>query len=136
LKLHFDPNQQFQLDAINSVVGIFEGQPLNRGDFDVLFGDTLFQEAGIGNRLVLDEDQILENVNAVQKINGLTISNSLDGMNFSVEMETGTGKTYVYLRTIYELNRKYGFKKFVIVVPSIAIREGVLKNLEITFDHF
>ena len=136
MKLHFDPNQQFQLDAINSVVGIFEGQPLNRGDFDVLFGDTLFQEAGIGNRLVLDEDQILENVNAVQKINGLTISNSLDGMNFSVEMETGTGKTYVYLRTIYELNRKYGFKKFVIVVPSIAIREGVLKNLEITFDHF
>ncbi len=57
-------------------------------------------------------------------------------MNFSVEMETGTGKTYVYLRTIYELNKKYGFKKFVIVVPSIAIREGALKNLEITFEHF
>jgi type III restriction enzyme len=68
--------------------------------------------------------------------NDLAISNELDGMNFSVEMETGTGKTYVYLRTIYELNKKYGFKKFVIVVPSIAIREGVLKNLEITFDHF
>lgn len=136
MKLHFDPNQEFQRDAINSVVGIFEGQPLNRGDFDVLFGDALFQEAGIGNRLVLDEDQILENVNAVQSANGLTVSNSLDGMNFSVEMETGTGKTYVYLRTIYELNKKYGFKKFVIVVPSIAIREGVLKNLEITFDHF
>jgi type III restriction enzyme len=136
VKLHFDPNQEFQRDAINSVVGIFEGQPLNRGDFDVLFGDALFQEAGIGNRLVLDEDQILENVNAVQSANGLTVSNSLDGMNFSVEMETGTGKTYVYLRTIYELNKKYGFKKFVIVVPSIAIREGVLKNLEITFDHF
>ena len=57
-------------------------------------------------------------------------------MHFSVEMETGTGKTYVYIRTIYELNKKYGFKKFVIVVPNIAIREGVLKNLEITFDHF
>jgi type III restriction enzyme len=85
---------------------------------------------------VLDEDQILENVNTVQKMNGLAVSNSLDGMNFPVEMETGTGKTYVYLRTIYELNKKYGFKKFVIVVPSIAIREGVLKNLEITFDHF
>ena len=136
MKLHFDPNQEFQREAINSVVGIFEGQPLNRGDFDVLFGDALFQEAGIGNRLVLDDDQILENVNVVQKANGLTLSNSLDGMNFSVEMETGTGKTYVYLRTIYELNKKYGFKKFVIVVPSIAIREGVLKNLEITFDHF
>ncbi|MEX2567135.1 MAG: DEAD/DEAH box helicase family protein, partial [Cyclobacteriaceae bacterium] len=57
-------------------------------------------------------------------------------MNFSIEMETGTGKTYVYLRTIYELNKQYGFKKFVIVVPSVAIREGVLKNLEITYDHF
>jgi len=136
LKLHFDPNQQFQLDAINSVVGVFEGQPLNQGGFDTLFGDALFKDIGIGNRLVLDEDQILENVNTVQKMNGLAVSNSLDGMNFSVEMETGTGKTYVYLRTIYELNKKYGFKKFVIVVPSIAIREGVLKNLEITFDHF
>ena len=136
MKLHFDPNQSFQLDAINSVVGIFEGQPPNRGDFDFLFGDALFQEMGIGNRLTLSEEQILENVRAVQKTNGLAVSDSLDGMNFSVEMETGTGKTYVYLRTIYELNKKYGFKKFVIVVPSIAIREGVLKNLEITFDHF
>jgi len=136
LKLHFDPNQEFQREAINSVVGIFEGQPLNRSDMDLLFADPLFQEAGIGNRLTLDGDQILKNVNAVQQANGLAVSNQLDGMNFSVEMETGTGKTYVYLRAIYELNKKYGFKKFVIVVPSIAIREGVLKNLEITFDHF
>jgi type III restriction enzyme len=136
VKLHFDPNQEFQRDAINSVVGIFEGQPLNRSDMDLLFADPLFQEAGIGNRRVLDGDQILKNVNAVQQANGIAVSNQLDGMNFSVEMETGTGKTYVYLRAIYELNKKYGFKKFVIVVPSIAIREGVLKNLEITFDHF
>ena len=136
MKLHFDPNQEFQRDAINSVVGIFEGQPLNRSDMDLLFADPLFQEAGIGNRLALDGDQILKNVKAVQQANGLAVSNQLDGMNFSVEMETGTGKTYVYLRAIYELNKKYGFKKFVIVVPSIAIREGVLKNLEITFDHF
>ena len=57
-------------------------------------------------------------------------------MNFSVDMETGTGKTYVYLRTIYELNKTYGFKKFIIVVQSIAIREGVLKNLQITHEHF
>jgi type III restriction enzyme len=136
MKLHFDPNQEFQRDAINSVVGIFEGQPLNRSDMDLLFADPLFQEAGIGNRLVLDNDQILKNIMAVQQANGLAVSNQLDGMNFSVEMETGTGKTYVYLRAIYELNKQYGFKKFVIVVPSIAIREGVLKNLEITFDHF
>lgn len=138
MKLHFDPNQQFQIDAINSIVGIFEGQPLNHGgfDFSVTHESYLFQEGGIGNRFILGEGQILENVRTIQKENELVVSDKLDGMNFSVEMETGTGKTYVYLRTIYELNKKYGFKKFVIVVPSIAIREGVLKNLEITFDHF
>jgi len=138
LRLHFEPNQQFQLDAIESIVGIFEGQPLRDGDFDfsISHGNYLFHEGGIGNRLRLDEEQILENVRTIQKKNDLVVSDKLDGMNFSIEMETGTGKTYVYLRTIYELNKKYGFKKFVIVVPSIAIREGVIKNLEITFDHF
>ncbi len=136
MKLHFEPHQSFQLDAINAVAGIFEGQPPDRGDFEYLSGDALFQGMGIGNRLTLGDEQILENVRNVQKVNGLPVSDALDGMNFSVEMETGTGKTYVYLRTIYELHYKYGFKKFVIVVPSIAIREGVLKNLEITFDHF
>jgi len=136
LKLHFDPHQSFQLDAINAVTGIFEGQPPNCGDFEFSSGDALFQDMGVGNRLALSDEQILENVQTVQKANDLTVSDVLDGMSFSVEMETGTGKTYVYLRTIYELNKKYGFKKFVIVVPSIAIREGVLKNLEITFDHF
>lgn len=85
---------------------------------------------------MLSELQILANLKKRQSDNGLPVSDTLDGMHFSVEMETGTGKTYVYLRTIYELNRKYGFKKFVIVVPSIAIREGVLKNLQITHEHF
>jgi type III restriction enzyme len=138
LKLHFDPNQQFQIDAIQSIVNIFEGQPLNRGDFDFSFNSEnyLFQEGGIGNRLFITEEQVFKNVREIQKKNELSVSDSLDGMHFSVEMETGTGKTYVYLRTIYELNKKYGFKKFVVVVPSIAIREGVLKNLEITFEHF
>ncbi len=138
MKLHFDPNQQFQIDAIQSIVNIFEGQPLNRGDFDFSFNSEnyLFQEGGIGNRLFITEEQVFKNVREIQKKNELSVSESLDGMHFSVEMETGTGKTYVYLRTIYELNKKYGFKKFVIVVPSIAIREGVLKNLEITFEHF
>jgi type III restriction enzyme len=138
LKLHFDPNQQFQLDAINSIVGVFEGQPLNYGDFGFTFDyeNYLFQEGGVGNRLTISEEQIIENVRSVQDKNELPVSEKLDGMHFSIEMETGTGKTYVYLRTIYELNKKYGFKKFVIVVPSIAIREGVLKNLEITFEHF
>jgi len=138
MKLHFDPNQQFQHDAINSIVDIFEGQQLNQVDFsfDVENIGFLSAESGIGNQITISTEQIFENLKSVQKKNELQISDKLDGMHFSVEMETGTGKTYVYLRTIYELYKKYGFKKFVIVVPSIAIREGVLKNLEITFEHF
>jgi len=138
LKLHFDPNQQFQIGTINSIVGIFEGQPLNHGEFGFTFDDDnyLFQEDGVGNRLTIGEEQLLENVQSAQAKNELSVSETLDGMHFSVEMETGTGKTYVYLRTIYELNKNYGFRKFVIVVPSVAISEGALKNLEITFDHF
>jgi len=139
MKLHFDPNHQYQIDAVKSIIDIFEGQPLNHGDFGFSISENgqLFNENGVGNRIVLSEEQILSNLQEVQKRNGFkNISEELDGMHFSVEMETGTGKTYVYIKTIYELNKKYGFKKFVIVVPSIAIREGVLKNLEITFDHF
>lgn len=138
MKLVFDPNQEFQANAVKSVIDLFEGQPLARQEsgFSGPGGNNLYTETGVGNRLVLDEEQILANLRAIQKRNNLAISDSLDGLHFSVEMETGTGKTYVYIRTIYELNRLYGFKKFVIVVPSIAIREGVLKNLEITFDHF
>ena len=139
MKLHFDPNQQYQLDAVKSIVGIFDGQPLSQGDFGFSISENgqLFNENGVGNRIDLSEAKILNNLREVQKKNGLNnISEKLAGMHFSVEMETGTGKTYIYIRTIYELNKKYGFKKFVIVVPSVAIREGVLKNLEITFDHF
>ena len=138
MKLHFDPNQQFQLDAINSSVGVFEGQSLSHGDFSFTIDNKqiISPIGGVGNQLTITDEQILKNVQDIQKKNVLPVSTELDGLNFSVEMETGTGKTYVYLRTIYELNKIYGFKKFVIVVPSIAIREGVLKNLEITFDHF
>jgi len=122
------------------VVDLFEGQPLNKGDFEFSLSDNSsglkLNENGFGNNLVISDEQILENLNAVQKRNDIELSVNLDGMNFSLEMETGTGKTYVYLRTVYELNKHYGFKKFVIVVPSIAIREGVLKNLEITHEHF
>ncbi len=139
MKLHFDANQDYQLQAIQAVLGLFEGQPLNRGDFEF----SLAGNDGLGlkvsmvrNDLMLPEEQILKNLREVQKKGGLPLSDKLEGLNFSVEMETGTGKTYVYLRTIYELNKRYGFKKFVIVVPSIAIKEGVLKNLEITAEHF
>lgn len=138
MKLKFNPNQDFQLEAIKSIVDLFEGQSLEKGDFEFsLFGQMdIHSQMGVGNKLEISEAQILENLKRIQKHNGLQESRHLDGMHFSVEMETGTGKTYVYLRTIYELNKLYGFKKFVIVVPSIAIREGVLKNLEITHDHF
>ncbi len=137
--LKFDPNQSFQLDAIKSIVDLFEGQPLNQSDLDFTFSDTSlqFSETGVGNRIVLNDEQILKNLQSVQKQNKIEhVSQKLDGKHFSVEMETGTGKTYVYLRTIYELNKNYGFKKFVIVVPSVAIREGVIKNLQITNEHF
>ncbi len=149
MKLHFDSNQEYQIDAIRAVTDIFEGQPLSGGDFEFSFTQTgaLLSENGVGNRLTLTEEQIWENVRRIQERNEITsppaplLVNERGefciphGMNFSVEMETGTGKTYVYLRTIYELNKLYGFKKFVIVVPSIAIREGVLKNLQITNEH-
>jgi type III restriction enzyme len=139
MKLHFDSNQEYQLEAIRAVSDIFEGQPLSGGDFEFSLTETgsLLSENGVGNRLTLTEEQIWENVKSIQKRHEIKTENKeLQGMNFSVEMETGTGKTYVYLRTIYELTRLYGFKKFVIVVPSIAIREGVLKNLQITHEHF
>jgi type III restriction enzyme len=149
MKLNFDPNQDYQLDAIKAIVDVFEGQPV-AGDNWALAIDpnfflpinnrskqgTFFNEFGIGNNLILGEEQILKNINTIQSRNNIKKSEKLEGMNFSVEMETGTGKTYVYLRTIYELNNNYGYKKFLIVVPSIAIREGVLKNLEITEEHF
>ena len=140
MKLKFDSSQPYQLEAVRSVVDLFEGQPLNKGNFEVSFnqrGSSLsYSERGVANQLVLSPPQMLDNLQKVQSRYGLPESSELDGMNFTVEMETGTGKTYTYLRTIYELNKVYGFKKFVIVVPSIAIREGVFKNLQITEEHF
>ena len=127
MKLTFEPNLEYQQDAIGAVVGLFEGQALK--DSDYCYGmredGRLDFIDGVGNHLALTDEQILDNLQKVQEQNEVAVSESLDGMHFSVEMETGTGKTYVYLRTIYELNRRYGFKKFVIVVPSVPIREGV-----------
>ena len=142
MKLKFDANLQFQLDAVNAIVDVFDGQPINQSDFEISFASTYMgvedqPELGVGNRLILDSDFMQKNIHMVQDKND--IENTLletEGKNFSIEMETGTGKTYVYLRTIFELNKKYGFKKFIIVVPSVAIREGTLKNLDITKDHF
>ena len=139
MKLQFDPHQPYQLDAIRSITDIFEGQDLKSADFEFSMHNagSFMSDEGFGNKLTIDDEQILKNVTAIQQRNGIeNRALSLQGMNFSVEMETGTGKTYVYLRAIYELNRLYGFRKFAIVVPSIAIREGVLKNLQITHEHF
>ncbi|OFY58263.1 MAG: DEAD/DEAH box helicase [Bacteroidetes bacterium GWF2_41_9] len=143
MKLHFDSKQEFQLEAVKAITDIFEGQPLSGGDFEFSINQpgALLSENGFGNKIDFSQlDQLTVNIQHAQKNNGLKVSTNdeiiRNGWNFSVEMETGTGKTYVYLRTIYELNKLYGFKKFVIVVPSVAIREGVMKNLEITEDHF
>jgi type III restriction enzyme len=161
MKLQFDAQQQYQLDAIAAVVDIFEGQPVEKPEFAVIeseHGSGLFEgqtqtEIGVGNGLSITADILRKNVRVVQNRNDIEVSEpnadleswSILGSSgefvrhcchFSVEMETGTGKTYVYLRTIFELSRRYGFKKFIIVVPSVAIREGVLKNIEITREHF
>ena len=160
MKLQFESNQQYQLDAINAVVDIFAGQPADSDDTTRYMDQDrqLSLEATIakGNSLMLDIAQIIKNTHKIQEKNGIEKSETKEGgfsipmtfpleinekslkygMNFSIEMETGTGKTYVYLRTIHELHQCYGWKKFIIVVPSVAIREGVLKNLAITREHF
>lgn len=137
MKLQFDASQQYQLDAVESVVDLFDGQQTtsSAGLFGVS-GLGLFQnEQGVGNLLQIDETTILKNLRMVQERNMLSLQEEFEGRNFTVEMETGTGKTYVYLRSIFELHKRYGFAKFIIVVPGKAIREGVFKSLEITRDH-
>jgi len=139
MKLKFQSDLNYQRQAIDSITNIFRGQAIKQSNFTVSYGEDagmIQTDLGIGNRMDLTPYEILKNVQEIQISNGLARSESLDGMNFTVEMETGTGKTYVYLRTIYELNKKYGFTKFVVVVPSVAIREGVYKSLQITEQHF
>jgi type III restriction enzyme len=139
MKLKFDPSLAYQLDAVNAVADVFDGQPLGQTSFEVsstMPTGVVLTTRGVGNNLVLTDEQLLVNVHKAQEANDIERVAALQGREFSVEMETGTGKTYVYLRTVFELNKRYGFKKFIIVVPSVAIREGVLKSLEITRDHF
>lgn len=146
MKLKFDPGLEYQLEAIRAVVDLFEGLPPKQGAFEISLSpfesQLSFNHLGVANRFMLDDDRLLKNLHAVQERNIIPKSPSLveeDDTyrlpNFSVEMETGTGKTYVYLRTIFELNLKYGFTKFIIVVPSVAIREGVLSSIELMRDH-
>ncbi|MDB5507125.1 MAG: type restriction enzyme res subunit [Devosia sp.] len=159
MKLHFEPDLDYQKLAIESVADLFRGQEINRTEFTVTRRPVVDRsgqgsldlggflgaqgelglvesELGIGNRLTLLDDEIIGNLKDIQLRNGLAPSAALTSGDFTVEMETGTGKTYVYLRTVFELNRRYGFTKFVIVVPSVALKEGVYKTLQITEEHF
>ncbi len=147
MKFRFDATQQFQLDAIASVIGLLDGQGRIGAQLLPAAGSTV-----VPNRLDLSDSQLLDNLRAVQGERGLLQDDALACIeqsvelyegpgdvrfpNFSVEMETGTGKTYVYLRTVLTLASRYGLTKFVIVVPSIAVREGVLKTIEQTRKHF
>ena len=144
MKLHFESNLDYQLAAIEAVCDLFRGQETCRTEFTVTVDAADAQsrlgfaqnDLGIGNRLTLLDDELLQNLNAIQLRNGLPPTIELASGDITVEMETGTGKTYVYLRTIFELNRRYGFTKFLIVVPSVAIKEGVYKSLQMTEEHF
>lgn len=156
MKFKFSKDLEYQLEAINAVVGVFDtgkNTAQSRLDFTLQSPSQV-----ISNELEIDPKRIIANVHAIQKEHQIELSHLTggmgigsigtemtgvgssgflrSGMDFSVEMETGTGKTYVYLRTIFELNQKYGLKKFIILVPSVAIREGVLKTIEQTKEHF
>ena len=136
MKLAFEAKLPFQQTAIKSITDLFIGQSAKDSEFSLNVGGFSTNELGaVENKLLLSDEQILKNLQKVQHNNEIELATKLAGLNFTVEMETGTGKTYVYLRTVYELNKLYGFKKFVIVVPSVAIREGVLKSLQITHEH-
>lgn len=157
MKLQFK-KQQYQTDAVESTVDIFNGQPnqglldykmdhgkmyvisngkrIEQTDFVVNENDTGYKNGEI----VLSEDKLLKNIHQIQTQNNIHLSNEvikrLGACQLDIEMETGTGKTYVYIKTMFELNKRYGWTKFIVVVPSIAIREGVKKSFDITQDHF
>lgn len=147
MKLRFK-HQKFQADAAKAVVDVFAGQPyltptymMDRGDGNYQIGledDTDF--TGWRNERIvpeLSDKLILEHLQKVQRTNQIKPSDKLEGRyNLTIEMETGVGKTYTYIKTMYELNKHYGWSKFIVVVPSIAIREGVYKSFQVTQEHF
>jgi len=137
MKLKFK-HQDFQTDAVRAVVDLFAGQEKTKGTFSVETGEqySMLDDLGVRNTLYLDEQTISHNMHTVQKRNRLPLTDNAEDMQFCIEMETGTGKTYVYTKTIFELNRRYGFTKFIVVVPGVPIREGVYKSFQITKEHF
>jgi type III restriction enzyme len=130
MKFQFQSNLQYQLDAIEAVARLFEGQS------KVSPKDSILADGVCCNILNIDEKRILVNRSKLIDQNKIVNPSTLDDLDFCVEMETGTGKTYVYLRTIFELHKLYGLHKFIIIVPSVAVKAGVLKTLSITKDHF
>ena len=150
--------QQYQTDAVESTVDIFNGQPnqglldykMDQGKVYVIDNGKRIEQKGIGfseydtgyknGEIVLSEDELLKNIHQIQTQNNIHLSSEvikrLGACQLDIEMETGTGKTYVYVKTMFELNKRYGWTKFIVVVPSIAIREGVKKSFDITQDHF
>lgn len=163
MKLQFK-QQQFQKDAVMAVVNCFEGQPLKTNRFTLersgeiirrakqaaagaseLFEKEIFEEIGYRNSPIqISEQHILENIRKIQSAGEIHESTAIErpredknrSYHLTIEMETGTGKTYTYIRTMYELHKKYGWSKYIVIVPSIAIREGVFKSFELTQDHF
>ena len=162
MKLQFK-EQGFQLQAVKAVVDSFEGQSLKTNKFTLersqeiirkaklaadgnqgLFESDVLEDIGYRNSpLVITDAQVHKNIQAVQRANDLNESQQIqrpaglrNGYNLTIEMETGTGKTYTYIRTMYELHKHYGWSKFIVIVPSIAIREGVFKSFEVTQEHF
>lgn len=157
MKLQFKI-QQYQTDAVESTVDIFNGQPnqglleykVDQGKVYVIDNgrrieqtDFVYSENDTGYKngeIVLSEDELLKNIHQIQTLNNIHLSSEvikrLGACQLDIEMETGTGKTYVYIKTMFELNKRYGWTKFIVVVPSIAIREGVKKSFDITQDHF
>jgi len=124
-------SQPHQTKAINATLDLFLGQVKLDSEYDIFDG-----EAVCSNILTLDEETLLENLQTIQKTNCIEVSEELGSLDFTIEMETGTGKTYVYIKTILEMYSKYGWNKFIIITPSIAIREGVLNSLKSMKTHF
>ena len=152
--------QEYQTDAVDAVVKVFQGQRYHdqisylrdvgknwrkqiKAEFDKDLQDSIYEDDNTGYKnevIQLSDEQLLANIQRLQNQNNIKQSKvlvkDLGGCSLDIEMETGTGKTYVYIKTMFELNKKYGWSKFIVVVPSIAIREGVKKSFEITSDHF
>ena len=140
--------QQYQTDAVENTVAVFNGQPSHKAEYRLDKGtqrnrqqEMNIEEVGYCNHHIeLDDKTLLKNINFIQNLYDIEPSHSLSKglarVNLDIEMETGTGKTYVYIKTMFELNKQYGWSKFIIVVPSIAIREGVAKSFKMLEEHF